>query len=148
LDLGRSRRAPVRVALSLVTLAFLGCSGHRDQATADLDVPAAYRASTATAGAAWPSGAWWTGFGSPELTDLIERARTRNFDIQAAIARVRQADAQMRIAGAALLPALNGTASAGWEHLGINAGGSSSRGRAGSKCPADIRSNWVGQCAA
>ncbi len=48
--------------------------------------------------------AWWESFGSPELTKLIAQDRTQSFDIRAASARVRQADAQARIAGAPLLP--------------------------------------------
>jgi outer membrane protein, multidrug efflux system len=97
------------------------CGADRDQATAELDIPAAYRATADSAKTAWPSEDWWTGFGSPELNALIEQARAHNFDIAAAIARVRQADAQVRIAGAALLPTLNGTASANWQHLGFGA---------------------------
>ena len=102
-----------------------GCGLSRDQTDADLDIPAAFRATPETAQAAWPREEWWKGFGSAELNTLIARAREQNFDIAAAVARVRQADAQVRLAGAALLPALNGTSSADWQHLG---GGS--RGRA------------------
>ena len=60
--------------------------------------------------AAWPSAEWWRGFGSPQLNDLIAQAQQANDDIGAAIARVRQADAQAQIAGAPLLPALGVTA--------------------------------------
>ena len=56
------------------------------------------------ADAALPSVVWWRGFRSKELTDLIEEALTSNFDVAAAVARIVQADAQSRIAGAALLP--------------------------------------------
>ena len=47
-----------------------------------------------------------------ELTALIEEALTSNFDVAAAVARIVQADANARIAGAALLPVvdLNGSA--------------------------------------
>ena len=104
----------------------------------DLDIPAAYRATAATATAAWPAADWWTGFGSPELNALIDRARTRNFDIQAAIARSGRPTRQVRIAGAALLPTLNGTASARWEHLGIDTSNSTFRGGAGGNASADF----------
>jgi outer membrane protein, multidrug efflux system len=107
-------------ALGFAGLVMARCAHAPDQVTADLDIPAAYRASADGAAAAWPAEDWWTGFGSPELNALIGQARARNFDILAAIARVRQADAQVRIGGAALLPTLNGTASAGWQHFGIN----------------------------
>jgi NodT family efflux transporter outer membrane factor (OMF) lipoprotein len=56
---------------------------------------------------AWPSPDWWRGFNSPELDTLIARAKKRNFDLAAAEARVREADEQARLAGAALLPSAN-----------------------------------------
>lgn len=56
---------------------------------------------------------WWTHFGSPQLNRLIEQARRESYDLAAAMARVRQAEASAVIAGAPLLPAvtagLNGT---------------------------------------
>jgi NodT family efflux transporter outer membrane factor (OMF) lipoprotein len=114
---------------------------------AQLDIPAAWRATPETATAAWPAEDWWTGFGSPDLNALIAQARTANFDIQAAVARVRQADAQVRIAGAALLPTLNGTSSASWQHLGLSTGSATFRGgnRNGS---IDERSYSIGLSAA
>ena len=62
--------------------------------------------------AALPSVVWWRGFGSKELTDLIEEALTSNFDVAAAVARIVQADANSRIVGAALLPIVDLNASA------------------------------------
>jgi outer membrane protein, multidrug efflux system len=56
---------------------------------------------------AWPSAEWWRGFGSSQLDDLIAQAQHANDDVAAAVARVRQADAQTQIAGAPLLPSLN-----------------------------------------
>ena len=52
----------------------------------------------------WPSPSWWQDFGSPRLDQLIAQARERNDDVAGAIARVQEADAQLRIAGAPLLP--------------------------------------------
>jgi NodT family efflux transporter outer membrane factor (OMF) lipoprotein len=111
-----------------------------------LDIPEAYRATPETAAAAWPSVAWWRGFKSPELNGLIEDARARNFDIAAAIARVRQADAQVRIAGAPLLPDIGGNASASWQHEGINTGSTlvSGGGRGGSNASFDFHSYGAG----
>jgi outer membrane protein, multidrug efflux system len=62
--------------------------------------------TTANTVAARPSADWWRGFGSPQLNDLIAQAQQANDDIGAAVARVRQADAQAQIAGAPLLPAI------------------------------------------
>jgi multidrug efflux system outer membrane protein len=73
----------------------------------DVPPPQAWRNTPAAQGTApWPSSDWWHGFNSPTLNDLMDQARTANDDIGAAVARIRQADAQARIAGAALLPSL------------------------------------------
>ena len=74
-----------------------------------LDVPSAYK--YAGKSDALPSLDWWRGFRSSELTQLMEEAQTVNLDIAAAVARMVQADAQARQAGAALLPSLSGGAS-------------------------------------
>ena len=49
-------------------------------------------------------GAWWQAFSSQQLNQLIEQARRNSFDLDAAMARVRQAQASAVIAGAPLLP--------------------------------------------
>jgi multidrug efflux system outer membrane protein len=80
------------------------------------DIPQAYDRgprNPVVAEAAVPPLDWWRGFRSRELTEIIEEARSANLDIAAAVARIVQADAQSRIAGAPLLPVvdLNGDAS-------------------------------------
>ncbi|WP_371087396.1 efflux transporter outer membrane subunit [Variovorax sp. RCC_210] len=47
---------------------------------------------------------WWRSFGSTELDALVEQAATQSLDVAAAAARVRQAEASARMAGAALWP--------------------------------------------
>lgn len=84
-----------------------------------LDIPQSYDGSSPNpriAEAALPPLDWWRGFRSRELTEIIESAREANLDIAAAIARIVQADAQARVAGASLLP-----------NIGLNAGASRSR---------------------
>jgi NodT family efflux transporter outer membrane factor (OMF) lipoprotein len=49
-------------------------------------------------------GSWWRGFGDPTLDDLAQRLLASNLDLEAAAARVRQARALARIAGAARYP--------------------------------------------
>ena len=80
----------------------------------DIPPPESWRnAPGAQQGAApWPSADWWHGFNSPTLNDLMDQARTANDDIGAAVARILQADAQARIAGAPLLPSLSADAGA------------------------------------
>jgi NodT family efflux transporter outer membrane factor (OMF) lipoprotein len=55
---------------------------------------------------------WWEGFNDPMLSRLVQKARDQNLDLAAALARVRQARAAAREAGAQLLPTfdLNGQA--------------------------------------
>jgi NodT family efflux transporter outer membrane factor (OMF) lipoprotein len=48
---------------------------------------------------------WWTGFNDPVLTRIVERALNQNLDLAAALARVDQARAAAREAGARELPA-------------------------------------------
>ena len=56
---------------------------------------------------------WWTTLRDPELSSLIERAVAENLDVQRATSRIRQARADVVIAGGRLLPQIN--ASAGYE---------------------------------
>jgi NodT family efflux transporter outer membrane factor (OMF) lipoprotein len=51
-----------------------------------------------------PVETWWTGFGDPVLTRIVDRAVMQNLDLAAALARVEQARAAAREAGAQLLP--------------------------------------------
>ena len=54
---------------------------------------------------------WWTGFESAELNALMERALTNNNNLQASLQRIEQARANLKIAGASLLPSADVTAS-------------------------------------
>jgi multidrug efflux system outer membrane protein len=110
-------------AIALAAL-LAGCDIGHDYKRPSLDLPEAYRATMQPTSATWPAADWWRGFRSTELDGLIETARVYNFDIAAAIARVRQADAQVRIAGAPLLPDISGNASADWQHQGLGTGSS------------------------
>ena len=100
-----------------------GCVLTQDLPDPALDIPNAYKAARAADSDAPPTLDWWRGFRSRELTDLMEEAQTVNLDIAAAIARFKQADAQARMAGAALLPSLSGT---GQETYSRTSGSSSS----------------------
>jgi multidrug efflux system membrane fusion protein len=104
---------PTRVLLGLVLMHPLaGCMLSAEQPDLALAIPAAYREATTTSLAALPKADWWRGFRSNELSRLIEEAQIGNLDIAAAIARVIQADAQARVAGAVLVPAINFSGSA------------------------------------
>jgi NodT family efflux transporter outer membrane factor (OMF) lipoprotein len=72
---------------------------------------------------AWPATDWWHGFGSSQLDDLIDQARRANDDLAAAMARVQEADAQLRVAGAPLLPTVDLGAAATRERTQVSGGG-------------------------
>ena len=76
-----------------------------------IDIPDGYRAAHGAPEAATPALDWWRSFRSRELTSLVEQAVTANLDIAVAIAQIVQADAQVRIAGAPLLPTIDYNAS-------------------------------------
>ncbi len=102
----RFRRVMSTVICISSVLLLAGCLVGREKPDAALDIPSAYRTPVRNPDAALPTPDWWRGFRSRQLTGLIEEALTSNLDIAAAVARIVQADAQARIAGAALLPAV------------------------------------------
>jgi outer membrane protein, multidrug efflux system len=69
-------------------------------------MPQAYT-EPAAPDAAVPARDWWGAFGSQELSSLVAAALAANPDLAIAAERVRQAEAQVRIAGSTLFPALN-----------------------------------------
>ena len=64
---------------------------------------------------------WWEAFGDPVLTALIRQALAQNLDIAAATARIREARALERAAGAAASPTLAADASATRQRISENA---------------------------
>ena len=68
------------------------------------DVPASFAQTVPVNAPVWPAHDWWTNYGDPQLSALIQKAEVNNLDIAQAAARLRQADARARQAGAALLP--------------------------------------------
>jgi multidrug efflux system outer membrane protein len=106
---GVARLAQTAGAFSLL-LAVSGCLDIGKPELA-IDIPGSYRAPHGAPEAATPTLDWWRSFRSRELTSLMEEALTANFDIAVAIAQISQADAQVRIAGAPLLPTIDLNAS-------------------------------------
>jgi len=93
-------------------LSLAGCIVGYEKPDLNIDVPNSYTTARKGAESALPSLDWWRGFRSRELTLLMEEAQTANLDIAAAVARIEQADAQVRIANATLLPVLDANFSA------------------------------------
>ena len=101
------RLRPVFVVfMGLILVEMLSsCSISSERSELAAEIPPKYGAGQGQS--APPSLDWWRSFRSRELTNLIEEAQVANFDIAAAIGRILQADAQAKIAGAPLLPAVD-----------------------------------------
>lgn len=101
---GVARAIRLAVACILI-LSLTGCAWLTPAATSSgIPLPGSLVATDPAAPVTWPAPDWWRGFASPELNALMAQAIAANFDIAAAAARIRQADAQLRISGANLLP--------------------------------------------
>jgi multidrug efflux system outer membrane protein len=103
--------AAIGAAVFIAAAALGGCDLGPDYKRPDTETPGGWREGNTAANVAWPAADWWQGFGSAELNELMATAQQANADLGAAIARVKQADAQLRIAGAALLPSVQANAS-------------------------------------
>ena len=121
--LSRARRTSprrgrgLRAAFTLLALAasptLSGCIIGTERPDLNLEIADAYRAAPkAGADTAVPAIDWWRGFRSSELTTLMDAAQLHNLDIAVAMAQIVQADAQVGVSGAALLPTLTGNANA------------------------------------
>ena len=93
----------------MAVLAFLaaGCSTPPPQSIQTQNLPSNFTGPIVPGADVWPKNDWWKSFGSDEMDSLIVQAQTDNFDLAAATARVMQAKAQSKIAGAALFPTLD-----------------------------------------
>ncbi|KQN19539.1 RND transporter [Sphingomonas sp. Leaf33] len=100
------RRA--RALLPLLLLAGCVSPGQRASAppAAAVAPPASWR--TALPGTAPVTADWWTAFGDPALTALVQRALANNVDIAVAAARVEEARASEALSRAQLLPQVGG----------------------------------------
>jgi outer membrane protein, multidrug efflux system len=99
----------INIAVMLALLpgcAALGIDYHRP----DNNLPATYAEaddSTADNAVAESASKWWTLFQDAQLNALVEKAYENNVDIKLAVARIEEADAQMREVGANLLPSVD-----------------------------------------
>src|SRR5439155_26249312 len=99
-------RAMIRKLLlsGAIAIVFAGCASTPPPVLQPGDVPAAFEQRASANAPLWPARDWWTNYGDPQLAVLMDQARANNLDIAQAAARLRQADARARQAGAALLP--------------------------------------------
>lgn len=73
---------------------------------------------------------WWKHFKSAELNALVDASLEKNNDLLAALERIEQARASVKISGASLLPSAGANAGAGWNYNDPTSGSSSNRGNA------------------
>jgi outer membrane protein, multidrug efflux system len=104
-----ARSTVIRVALSL-TLA--GCAARQPAPPVPPDLPPEFETDLGPHAGQLPSKEWYRDFGSDELNSFVDLAASNNWDVAAARARVVQADARARQAGAALLPSVDAVGNA------------------------------------
>jgi multidrug efflux system outer membrane protein len=104
--------AVLRTAWGGAVLVCAGCALHAPAPTKP-EVPAAFD-NAAAARIDWPSKDWYQRFASPELDALVLQATSDNLDLAAARARLMQADARARQAGAAILPSADAAGNANY----------------------------------
>jgi len=116
-----------RALCSVVLGAVAACSVGPAYRRPDIAPPAQWHETGPTPAAAdasiWPDPEWWHRFGSPQLDDLIAQAQRSNDDLAGAVARVQEADAEVRIAGAPLFPTLDAGGVATRERTPVSGGG-------------------------
>ncbi len=111
-------------SVSLLALALAGCTVGPNYTRPETSVPAAYAGPVATGSTVDPA-TWWTAYGDPQLTGLVQRALKDNPDIQIAASRVRQARLQSIAARSQGLPQVNADADVSHIQFSKNAGFSS-----------------------
>jgi outer membrane protein, multidrug efflux system len=102
-----TRLTPLALALLLT-----GCSVGPDYLRPANWLPTAFSTSKPAPEKSNPAveARWWTLFVDATLNDLVDQALQHNADLRTAIARVEQADAAAREAGAAFFPAIDAQA--------------------------------------
>jgi NodT family efflux transporter outer membrane factor (OMF) lipoprotein len=112
----RGRRSSASALAGGLLFALGGCAVGPDYAAPVSDLSSFHSAdavaSRETSVPASQLDSWWDSFNDPELTRIVERALDQNLDLAAALARVEQARAAARSAGAQLLPSFDASAQA------------------------------------
>src|SRR5262245_51204266 len=127
----RFRRIFAAVGLCLAPM-LAGCLT-TERLDVAVEIPESYRTAPGKPSNAPPKLDWWRDFRSKELTDLMEEAQAANFDVAVAVARIIQADAASKIAGAPLFPSVDLNASATRTRSSLATGSSGTGGGGGSE---------------
>lgn len=128
---GKRYKRKMLVRASFVALAVAGVSGcvlDPNVPTPELLLGATYRKASPKDVRPASSPQDFAVFKSRRLVELISISRGFNLDVGAAIARIQQAEAQVRIAFQPLIPTIEGTANASESYRSLNLGGGDSGG--------------------
>lgn len=99
---------PFCIAALLGSLVVAGCMVGPDYQRPGVDLPGAFPgAGPADAASEMIQSDWWRLFGDPVLDDLVDTALEGNTDIEQAVARIEEADANLRAVNSALFPQIN-----------------------------------------
>jgi len=96
----------IRIPAVAGVLLLGGCMLGPDYERPAMDLPKAYAEPDVGTTAPVPSD-WWKLYGDPTLNELVAAALERNADIRLAVARIEEADANLRAASAAFLPEID-----------------------------------------
>ncbi|MDP3540415.1 MAG: efflux transporter outer membrane subunit [Azonexus sp.] len=106
-----STRPGIRIATALTAALILsGCTIGPDYLRPSSWLPGAYSEAAPLQASAAVDDRWWSLFEDATLNDLVDQALKSNADIRTAVARVEQANAVAREAGAAFFPEINAQA--------------------------------------
>ncbi|MFT8735961.1 MAG: efflux transporter outer membrane subunit [Zymomonas mobilis] len=113
-------KRPLITSISVATLLLTGCASipKLGKAPKVKDVHD-YATAQSLAGneVAWPGEGWWKSYGDPQLDQLMTEALAKAPDMAIAKARVLSAAGSKQVAGAGLLPSINGFVGTGAGHL-------------------------------
>jgi multidrug efflux system outer membrane protein len=107
-----------RLASACIAACLTACATRPPQVLTPPLIPKTFVGRVAAPAPVWPRSGWWRGFGSPELSRLIDLAQADNRDLAVAAARLQEARAQVTIQRAALFPAIDAQAQASRSGVG------------------------------
>lgn len=127
-----------KIALFLSATTLLSaCSMVPDYLRPEVQTPAQWQGAEATEQTTIDD-QWWLNFESAELNALVPEALEYNNDMRAALARIAQARASLKIAGASLLPQIDASGSAVQSDSSRNAEDETYRGGVGISYELDL----------
>ncbi len=120
-------KAIIKNALLMPVLIIIGCTVGPDYKKPEVKINTNWHTQVPTKESVIPLKdlAWWKNFKDPILDQLIEKAGHSNLDIELALARVREARANVSSSEAAFFPSLTASGSIAANHYGKNAAAAS-----------------------